>query len=179
MKLSILVATLACFTPILSPGAEPLPDKAAKPQEAGSYPAGIVFEFALLEGERTVATATLHADADYAKAAKGRVLLRHANGDRWRIDGSVSHFRDPAKGDAAPLEGTLRVEIGDLRLTHVPQGESNSIFTPTIYEIYRTYRGPGTYQLFEEGDRRMTVTVKDRVLEGEKKADSRPASLKR
>lgn len=170
MKLPILAATLACFIPVLSPGAEP---PSAKTEATALRPASIVFEFALFEGERTVASATLHADLDYTKAAKGTVLLRHANGDRWTIDGSVSHWHDPAKGDAAPLEGSLRVEISDLRLAHVPQGESNSIFTPTIYDINRTYHGPGTYQLFEEGDRRMTVTIKDTVVDG-KKADPLP-----
>lgn len=165
MRSPILVAAFACFIPVLSPATEPSP---AKPGVEVVRPATIVFEFTLFEGERTVASATLHADPDSTKYAKGTVLLRHANGDRWTIDGSVSHWYDPAKGDAAPLEGVLRVEISDLRLAHVPQGESNSIFTPTIYDVNRTYRGPGTYQLFEEGDRRMTVTIKDTLVAAKK-----------
>jgi hypothetical protein len=179
MKLTILAAALACFTSAPSLAAEPPPGKASGPETRRDYPAGIIFEFTLLEGARTIASATLHADLNSHQSAQGSVLLRHANGDRWRIDGNLSHWHDPAKGDAAPLEGSLQVEISDLRLAHVPQGTSNSIFTPTIYEIHRIYRGPGIYQLFEEGDRRMLVTVKDSIAVGEKRVDPRPAPSKR
>ena len=179
MKLTVLATALACFTSAPSLAAAPPPGEASGPETRRHYPAGIIFEFALLEGERKIASATLHADLNSHQSAQGSVLLRHANGDRWRIDGNLSHWHDPAKGDAAPLEGSLSVEISDLRLAHVPQGTSTSIFSPTIYEIHRTYRGPGTYQLFEEGDWRMTVTVTDSVWLAGKKVDPRPAPPKR
>ena len=138
---------------------EPVPRVAEK--GTALYPGALRLEYSVLEGELVVANSIHHGeiqDHDGYRDSEGTVMLRFTDGQVWTIENTLMLWSS-ADGQPGRFRDSLKVSIYDLKHIGVPRGESNSVLPVEVFNGTRSYRGPGTYLLFEEGERRVTVTV--------------------
>ncbi|WP_035613268.1 hypothetical protein [Haloferula sp. BvORR071] len=140
---------------------------------APTYNATLVMEYTLVEAGKVIARSVIHADPqdsseEGTRSSSGTALLRVPGSGTWTIVSSLDFgVKHPGKAQ----DDYLNVEVNDLQKLQAPSGDSNTMQPVVIYGTERRYKGPGTYLLFEDNERKLSLTVTETKAAVEKEKE--------
>lgn len=126
--------------------------------EAQVFSSALKLEITVTEGERVLATGTIQGDFDALKEFDGTVRLSFPEAERWSVKAGIELAYE--KGEhSSGRPATIGVSVYDLMQLRPPAGPSNTILPVQVFSTRLAYRGSGSYLLFSDGERKVTMTV--------------------
>jgi len=133
-----------------------LPAAPAADPEPALNKGAVEFNFKLAEPERTLASSAVDCDRSAYNSCSPTATLRQPDGTLWTVAANLDF---PGEG----REGQLQLTVDELRPFPVA-AEGAPLTQPVrIFSVFRAYRGPGTYRLFRDGEKQMTVTIREDI----------------
>ena len=118
-------------------------------------------EITVTEGERVLATGTIQGDFDALKEFDGTVRLSFPDTERWSVKAGIELVYEKSEHSSG-RPAAIEVDVYDLMQLRPPTGPSNTILPAQIFSTRLAYRGSGSYLLFSDGERKVTMTVVQR-----------------
>lgn len=126
--------------------------------EAQMFSPALKLEFTVTEGERVLATGTIQGDFDNSLNFDGTTRLSFSGPGQWSVEAGIGLAYEKTEHSGG-RPAAIKVDVYDLMQLQPPSGQSNTILPVRIFSTHLHYRGSGSYLLFSDGERKVTVAV--------------------